>query len=236
MDSKTKINMEELGLAAPSLVFEFTDSITDDQTFDADLGGDSDADDNIPELSSSSASTSRGTKRSLTHINEELNFDSDDSIADPDFDPNINPKPTTVYAFSSDDDEPLANAVPKSTLKKTQQRYQDEEFSWAKYPYLPHVFPASTFVEDSGPTISTSQSPVEIFSSIMGDDFLNVIVTESNRYAQQKNNSLEFTLEELKAFLEILIIIIYPAYDSIGRPTKIFVTKEYRILCLSKDS
>jgi hypothetical protein len=64
----------------------------------------------------------------------------------------------------------------------------------------------------------------------MGDYFLNVIVTESNRYAQQKNNSHEFTLEELKVFLEILIIIIYPAYDSIGRPTKIFVTKEYRIL------
>jgi hypothetical protein len=207
MDSKTKINMEELGLAAPSLVFEFIDSITDDQTFDADLGGDSDADDNIPELSSSSAGTSRGTKRSLTHINEELNFDSDDSIADPDFDPNINPKPTTVYAFSSDDDEPLANAVPKSTLKKTQQRYQDEKFSWTKYPYLPHVFPASTFEEDSGPKISTSQSPVEIFSNIMGDYFLNVIVTESNRYAQQKNKSLELTLEELKAFLGILIIM-----------------------------
>ncbi|KAJ3621702.1 hypothetical protein MTP99_003809 [Tenebrio molitor] len=155
MDSKTKINMEELGRAAPSLIFEFIDSISDDQAFDSDLGGDSDADDNIPELSSSSAGTSRGTKRSVTHINEELDFDSDDSIADPDFDPHINPKPTTVYAFSSDDDEPLTNAVPKSTLKETQQRYQDEEFSWAKYPYLPHVFPASTFEEDSGPKIST---------------------------------------------------------------------------------
>jgi hypothetical protein len=41
----------------------------------------------------------------------------------------------------------------------------------------------------------------------MGDYFLNVIVTESNRYAQQKNKSLELTLEELKAFLGILIIM-----------------------------
>jgi hypothetical protein len=49
--------------------------------------------------------------------------------------------------------------------------------------------------------------PVEIFSNIMGDYFLNVIVTESNRYAQQKNKSLELTLEELKAFLGILIIM-----------------------------
>ncbi|KAJ3619208.1 hypothetical protein MTP99_004910 [Tenebrio molitor] len=199
--------MEELDRAALSLVFEFIDSITDDQAFDSDLDGDSDADDNIPELSSSSAGTSRGTKRSLTHINEELDFDSDDSIADPDFHPNINPKPTTVYAFSSDNDEPLANAVPKTTLKKTQQRYQDEKFSWTKYPYLPHVFPASTFEEDSGSKVSTSQSPVEIFSGIMSDDFFNVIVTESNHYAQQKNNSLELTLEELKAFLGILIIM-----------------------------
>ncbi|KAF2904340.1 hypothetical protein ILUMI_01837 [Ignelater luminosus] len=64
-----------------------------------------------------------------------------------------------------------------------------------------------TFTETPGPKLPVSESPLEDFLNIFGEDLLNIIVTESNRYARQKGTSLYLSLNELNAFIGILVIM-----------------------------
>lgn len=217
MNSRDKINLEELSEQSASYINDFIDSICDDQAFDSDIGGDSDADDNIPDVSVASSSGYTKRKNSSTGANEVLDFDSDDSVADPDFEPHPTKRRSMRnidYSFSSDDEEPLSKFVHEPSLEIAQPRDQTD-LPWTKSPFLPHVFEAVAFEQIPGPRIAISESPAEIFSSVLGDDFLKVLVSESNRYAQQKKASLDLTLEELKAFIGILIIMGFHSLPSI---------------------
>ncbi|KAF5280602.1 hypothetical protein FQA39_LY05250 [Lamprigera yunnana] len=109
MYRKQILNLDKL---TSEEAYDLIDSITDDQAFDSDLGGDSDAEDDLPQFSSPSSSTPRTLKRRFAKIDDCLDFDSDDSVADPDFDaitanrtyPNHDIT-TLDYNDSSDDDD-----------------------------------------------------------------------------------------------------------------------------------
>ncbi|CAH1100881.1 unnamed protein product [Psylliodes chrysocephalus] len=93
---------------------------------------DSDAEDDI-KMNTSLPSSSRG-KRSYA---SELDYDSDDSIGDPDF--HSTPKKVTRALYSSsdeeDDNEPLANLLrPKPRLSNKQTK--NNEFEWSRKPYF----------------------------------------------------------------------------------------------------
>ncbi|KAF5296072.1 hypothetical protein FQA39_LY12694 [Lamprigera yunnana] len=159
MDRKQILNLDKL---TSEEAYDLIDSITDDQAFDSDLGGDSDAEDDLPQFSSPSSSTPRTLKRRFAKIDDCLDFDSDDSVADPDFDaitanrtyPNHDIT-TLDYNDSSDDDEPPVYGSTKSTVKQPYQKYQPDDYPWTKSPYLPHLYEATCFQEKSGPKIPT---------------------------------------------------------------------------------
>lgn len=210
MDSRNRINLEELSKKSPSKVYDFIDSISEDQAFDPD------AEDDIVEISVAGTSCNKKRKRGAAVTNDELYFDSDDSLADPAFEPSLSKNASPEDDSSSDDNEPPDNFVPKKTLKISQQKgAPNDNFPWRKLPYLPHIFGAVSFEETPGPRILTSESPIEIFSSILGDDFLQAIVIESNRYTQQKKTTLGLTLEKWKAFIGMLFIMGFNSLPSI---------------------
>lgn len=76
-----------------------------------------------------------------------------------------------------------------------------------KSPYLLHIFESTSFDENSGPNIAVGESPIETFLQIFDEDFLLIIVNESNKYAQQQSTMLELTTEDLKAFISLLVIM-----------------------------
>ncbi|KAB0800404.1 hypothetical protein PPYR_06144 [Photinus pyralis] len=205
--NNTIINLVEFEKLSSAEQAQWLDSITDDQAINSDEGGDSDADD-FPEFTPLPANTSRRqTKRSFDEISGD--FDSDDSVADPNFYPEQEACQVPAFDSSSDDDEPLVNLVHRSSTVTDVQNSQEQgnDFLWTKSPYLPHAFQSVTFHEFPGPRISISDSPIDIFSKILGNDFLEKIVTETNRYAIQNNNAIDLTVEELKAFIGMLIIM-----------------------------
>lgn len=209
-----KISLEQMERMDPDTVFDLIDGVHDDQAFDSDLGGDSDAEDNI-EVNTSLPSTSRG-KRTYADVNSEADEDSDDSIADPNFEPKPNKVPRVTFSSSDDedDDEPLANLLcprPPSFNEPT----KNTDFVWMKKPFFPHLFEAVSFDEPTGPKVPTGDSPIDIFLTLFGNDLLELIVSESNRYAFQKGAALFITLEELKAFLGMLIIMGFHSLPSL---------------------
>ena len=57
------------------------------------------------------------------------------------------------------------------------------------------------FTKNVGPTITISASPLQIFLHIFTVDLLELIVTETNRYAQQCNARFQTNKEEILAYL-----------------------------------
>ncbi|KAF2886285.1 hypothetical protein ILUMI_19888 [Ignelater luminosus] len=194
MTGRSKVNLEELKHMDP-VVFNFIDGISEEQALDSDIEGDSDADDNFP--MGPTPSTPKSRKRDHEEISD---FSSDDSITDPNFLPKRKkkfPRNATIASSSDEDDE----------LSPKPLQSEDGEYKWTKNPYLPHIFEAVTFTSTSAPKLLVSKSPLENFLNIFGEDLLNIIVTESNRYAGQKGTSLDLSLNELKAFIGILVIM-----------------------------
>ena len=55
----------------------------------------------------------------------------------------------------------------------------------------------------------TWNEPINIFESLLDDEVIDLLITETNRYATQKNLPLDVTAEEMKTFLGILILSGY---------------------------
>ncbi|KAG5863336.1 hypothetical protein JTB14_014021 [Gonioctena quinquepunctata] len=117
--AKNVINVKESNVMESDEVFDFIDDITDDQVYNSDIGGHSDADDAFHDFlfhnleSTTSTSSIRCMKRSLE--DQDVIYDSDNSIADPNFNPN--PKRTLQYEFSDEDEQPLSNLVFSHMIK-----------------------------------------------------------------------------------------------------------------------
>lgn len=53
--------------------------------------------------------------------------------------------------------------------------------------------------------------PVDLFERFLDDDVVSLIVTETNRYADQKNRPVHISEEEIRCFLFILVLSGYVA-------------------------
>lgn len=177
--------------------------IDDDQAINSDFGGDSDAeDDKIVPSNAIPTTRSKGTcltQPSTSNIigeeNEEalLQFDSDDSIGDPNFIPDQPKKRTQVNDSSSgSSDDEIQNS---------------DNFEFSKIKQPPQTFSNFRFTRPFGPKIELDiSSPIKIFSIFLEPMFL-AIVEQSNLYAQQNGVGLELSVKEFKAFLGIVIIM-----------------------------
>ena len=61
----------------------------------------------------------------------------------------------------------------------------------------------------SGPAVQLSSDPMELFSLFFGDDIIDLIVRETNRYAAlcRGDNTWQTTHEEIKAYLGFHVLM-----------------------------
>lgn len=168
------------------LLQEFDDEMAEN----SDVGGDSDADDNIP--------LSRlGSTRSSSSSELGPNAESDDEseiIAQVE----EVPKPRTL----SDLEDESASSTSSS----------DEDVStWTKRAsHLPPKFSSTNFDRPFGTTKYCEVEeckPLNFFMKVLSSIFLRYIIYQSNLYASQNHNTLDLTIDELKVYLGILIIM-----------------------------
>ncbi|KAK9739516.1 Transposase IS4 [Popillia japonica] len=108
--------------------------------------------------------------------------------------------------FSSEDDVPLSqiwktltNNSPKSSAKKKIKKI----YQWVKddlRPILDH------FDEE---VYETQNGPLQRFLNFFDEDFIQMIVTESNKYAQQRNRKTNIKNFEVKSFIGVLLFSGY---------------------------
>lgn len=143
-------------------------------------------------------------------IDDFQDFDSDDSIADPDFELGtaLPTKSILEQMTSSDDDDEDLELPMSSNL--------DETFK--KSDCTPTAFNAYTFSQPFGPTFEVNlESPSSIFHVFMTDDMMNHIVTESNKYASQMGVQLNMDVSELNALFGILVIMGFHSLPSMKK-------------------
>ncbi|XP_071850845.1 piggyBac transposable element-derived protein 2-like [Apostichopus japonicus] len=178
-------------------------SITDEQAFNSDDGGDSDAEDEMDV----STVTTRSGRSSMNNsqdgsADEEDGEDNDD---DEDYHPNddIQVERTVPYSDSDESDEELVQRKPKVRKEET-----NESLNWTKAESKPKTYDEFTFAEPKGMTkpVESSSSPIAFVSLLITTSLLEHIVSQSNLYATQSGVDLNTSLEEMKAFLGLLII------------------------------
>ncbi|KAG5869584.1 hypothetical protein JTB14_023422 [Gonioctena quinquepunctata] len=165
----------------------------------------------------------QNTSFSLTY--EKNSEDSDDSVADPDYEEENESKSRKFYFTENLD--PESSEVEDEVIKgeiveiveitrhsvKTKKGTSEKEFVWTKCTQMPDMHGKAQFTENVGPNDIDVDS-LSIFLKFLPDNFLTKIVTESNLYAQQlhkNDDSTIITLAELKAFFGILIFMgIHP--------------------------
>lgn len=90
------------------------------------------------------------------------------------------------------------------------------EFNFVKAGFSPKKFKKLRFREEQGPVDKNiyKMPPIEIFQLMMGPIF-QTIVQQTNLFAQQKNNNINTSIEEIKTFIGILICMGYHSLHSI---------------------
>lgn len=178
----------------------------------------------------SSSSSNKG--RPQTTLNFEKNQsdeDSDDYVDDSDVDPTYEPNAVGSKLFrrlknlqllrdlnitSSEESDSESNqgiendSVPNPTQNAAaNQTHPPPPFTFSKNKNQPTTFQNFVFTQPMGPKFPIDIStPIKIFLVIIGA-FLDHIIDESNKFAQQKHHTLNLTKEELLAFFGILIIM-----------------------------
>lgn len=216
----------------PEDLFNFIDAIpsNDDAALDSDLGGDSDAEDGkVVMVRLSRPSTSKTIFQNSDSENKSDNdFDSDDSIVDPHFSPEEYVRISTDIIdpesdSSTSNEEDLAKKVRKLDGKKKNEKHtsviedKDYNFDWkVGMGNEPKAFTNSTFTQVCGPLIELDfESPLAIFNYFFDDNLMQMIVDESNKYAQQTKIILDLSITELRAFFGICIIMGFHKLPSI---------------------
>ncbi|XP_031338793.1 piggyBac transposable element-derived protein 2-like [Photinus pyralis] len=139
----------------------------------------------------------------LSTINDDMAVDSDVG-GDDDADDNI---PSSRCSIAPSTSTSFSNQFEDSDN-------EDSESSEAKPP----MFQGSTFDRPFGISKKAQfdiTSPLSIFLNVMTNLFLQYIVDQSNLYAIQRGTVLGLTLDELKAYLGILIIMGFHTLPSI---------------------
>lgn len=165
------------------------DEITYDEAIHSDAGGDSDADDILPSRTAivsrtscktndtcSTIASSSGVSNNITDQSC-IDFDSDDSVADPSYEPTS--KKTQIFHEESSDS--ASEISEEETSANIQRSSSIPGYSWSKTDVLPNKYTNATFSEKFGPAINVDiQSPFAIFSKLFTQELLNKIVYETN--------------------------------------------------------
>lgn len=75
-----------------------------------------------------------------------------------------------------------------------------QEAEWSSKVH-PHTFePFEQFV---GPThdLPEDSEPIDFFNLFFDDEFYNVLVTETNRYAKDKGSKFQTTVDEMRVYI-----------------------------------
>ncbi|KAL4083594.1 hypothetical protein QTP88_028910 [Uroleucon formosanum] len=184
---------------------------------------------------SSSGCNSR-TKRSLFKVVEtasdvlnEWDSDSESNADDTDKDKDYEPCPVSNEIninFSDDNaDDSYTDFNERNILNvgstcnyvnnELRKDSNTKKFNFTKIGKQPEHFSKSTFQMKSPISNNIFQStPINIWEKIFSP-LIDLIVRESNLYAEQSNNLLDTTSEEMKAFIGILIIMGFHSLPSI---------------------
>lgn len=100
--------------------------------------------------------------------------------------------------WSSDDDLPLTKLQNKVIKKRKEYHYEREDLMES----------SSTFVSQENFNFENN-SPYNYYVRFIDDEFLKIIVEETNRYASQKNKNTRIELPEMKCFLGVLLLSGY---------------------------
>jgi hypothetical protein len=93
-----------------------------------------------------------------------------------------------------------------------------DDFHWNRVVSPPQQFSNTNFTQPCAISLNAAvnlKSPLEIFMLLLTPTFMGYIVAQSNLYATQKNASFDLTVEDLKAFLDILIIMGFSTFPSL---------------------
>ncbi|KAG5873065.1 hypothetical protein JTB14_007702 [Gonioctena quinquepunctata] len=148
----------------------------------------------------------RNHDKKVTYIeqnNEDgTDFDSYDSVNDPNYEDEAQKERLLVQAEKDgsdiDNDELEANDdAPSNPFNSTKQSSEPKKYS------------ETVFSEICGPNINNNKSalPLKLLEKTLGMDTLGLMVYESNLYATQNGKNLDLHLDELRAFIGILIIM-----------------------------
>jgi len=114
----------------------------------------------------------------------------------------------------------VLGTVDKETQKKKRQPRTKKpvkpQLKWSEDPAIPHMFP---FRETPGVTVDmdTNATPLDFFALLFDEEILDMIVIETNRYAEEimekyektpgsrLNNWKDVVADDIKTFMAILI-------------------------------
>ncbi|CAH2011342.1 unnamed protein product [Acanthoscelides obtectus] len=223
MTSKTKWTFQELQKATQEELLQIVadcEAISDAQAINSDLEGESDADDNLPL-----------TKQFIPSQNlPPGQNDSDDSVKDPDYEYSGSDSGSEMTNACNSGMNECQGALDISTKdvendedepEETGADGDDIEFIWTKIGSQPKTYKDFNYNQPQGVkdivglTNGTIDSPVQYFHAIFSDVVYDMIITESNRYAEQKGVGLNFQRDELQAFFGMLLIMGFHTLPSL---------------------
>ncbi|EPY75408.1 piggyBac transposable element-derived protein 1 [Camelus ferus] len=108
-------------------------------------------------------------------------------------------------AFSGDSDVEESEPETQPALKKVKVSSVPEK-TWTKRDIKPN-FPSWSALDSGLLTLKSEKlNPVELFELFFDDETFNLIVSETNNYASQKNVTLEVTVQEMRCVFGVLLL------------------------------
>ena len=188
-----------------SQIFDILNEIDDNMAINSDDGGDSDAEDDVPmSMSSSMNSTSQLIDNEELEVLRQMNPTSSDEVPSIPFNSELLNDGDYVEKEEEDDDENTSSD-------------EDDEFIWQRTSTTPAQFQNFKFDRPFGVSNKITfdiQNVMKSFYNVLTPTFLQYIVDQSNLYASQRNQELHLSLEELKAYVGILIIMGFHSLPS----------------------
>ncbi|XP_069349322.1 piggyBac transposable element-derived protein 1 isoform X1 [Eulemur rufifrons] len=109
-------------------------------------------------------------------------------------------------AFSGDSDVEEDNEPETQPAQKKLKVSSVPEKNWTKRDIKPN-FPSWSVLDSGLLNLKNEKlNPVELFELFFDDETFNLIVSETNNYASQKNVSLEVTVQEMRCVFGVLLL------------------------------
>lgn len=109
-------------------------------------------------------------------------------------------------AFSGDSDVEEDNEPETQPASKRLKVSSVPEKNWTKRDIKPN-FPSWSALDSGLLNLKSEKlNPVELFELFFDDETFNLIVSETNNYASQKNVNLEVTVQEIRCVFGVLLL------------------------------